>query len=66
MNKEKWEDWDYEEEPKKIGYVSVDGNWIPIDMVEFLNVEEDLHGRDLVTFIYNNQTYESLVVIKYS
>lgn len=46
-------------------YVSVDGQDIPSDSVEFLDIEEDgLTGRDLMTFNYKGKKYQSLVFIK--
>lgn len=51
--------------PEEVSCVIVDGEKIPIDNVEFLNVEEDLYGRDLVSFIYEGKERKSLVVKKY-
>jgi hypothetical protein len=45
-------------------YVCVEGEWIDMDIVEFLNVEEDISGRDLITFNYNDKTYSSFVINK--
>jgi hypothetical protein len=32
--------------------------------VETLNIEEDISGRDLLTFEYNGQTYKSYVLTR--
>jgi hypothetical protein len=50
--------YDYEENPT---YVMVDGVRIKTTEVETLNIEEDISGRDLLTFEYNGQTYKSYV-----
>jgi hypothetical protein len=43
-------------------YVLVNGEEILLDDVEFLNIEEDVSGRDLVTFTYNGETKKSFVI----
>lgn len=45
-------------------YVMVNNNWIPVSDTEFLNIEEDLQGYDLMTFKYNGKTYRSRVTIR--
>ena len=45
-------------------YVIVDGKEVLVDDTEFLDIEEDIHGRDCITFIYNGQTHKSLVFRK--
>lgn len=57
------EDLDYI--PEQISCVIVNGNYIPTNNVEILNVEEDIYGRDLITFKYLEETRQSLAVIKY-
>lgn len=42
----------------------VDGKLIPVDDVEFVNIEEDIRGVDLMTFIYENQERKSYVINK--
>jgi hypothetical protein len=51
-----------EHEPK--GYVFVNGEEISIDKVEVYDIEEDLTGRDLVTFIYNGKNHQSYIILK--
>lgn len=51
--------------PEEVSCVIVDGELVPLHNVEFLNIEEDWSGRDLVTFIYNNKRRQSNVVKKY-
>jgi len=41
--------------------VMVKGEWIPVDDTEFLNIEEDLQGYDLMTFKYKGNNYRSRV-----
>ena len=65
-----WNDFNMEEDianwiPEQVSCVIVDGEYIPIDNVEFLNVEEYIDGRDLVTFKYAGKERKSHVVIKY-
>ena len=43
-------------------YVIVDGEFISTEDVEFINIEEDISGRDLMTFIYKNQERKSYVI----
>ena len=46
-------------------YVIVDGEYVHMDDVEFLNIEEDISGRDLVTFKYKGKEYQSYVCSGY-
>ena len=48
--------WEYK------GHVNVNGNWIPVDQVEFIDIEEDIRGYDLMTFRYNGVEYSSKIV----
>ena len=48
----------------KQGYVIVNGDYVSVDAVEFLDISEDITGRDLMTFIYKGETRESFVVIR--
>jgi len=47
-------------------YVCIEGEYIPFDedKMEFLNIESDEYGRDVLTFIYDNKKYKSLIVLK--
>lgn len=45
-------------------HVNINGEWISMDEVQFENIEEDMMGRDMVTVIYNGQTYRSLVTLR--
>jgi len=47
-----------------IPYVTLNGEEIRLDNVEFLNIEEDINGRDLVTFKHDGETHQSYVVNK--
>jgi len=51
--------------PKQLPCVIVDGEHIPVENVETLNLEEDSSGRDLLTFKWKNETKQSFVVIRY-
>jgi hypothetical protein len=42
-------------------YVSVNGQKIDIEETEFINIEEDIYGRDLMTFSYKGKEYQSYV-----
>jgi hypothetical protein len=42
-----------------------EGEWIPLDQTKFLNIEEDIHGHDVIEFSYKNKNYKSKVIIKY-
>lgn len=51
--------------PEHLVYVPEE-DWIPWneDTMEFLNIEEDEMGRDLITFLYKGKEYKSLVRTK--
>jgi len=51
--------------PEEISCVIVNGEKISVDNIEFLDVEEDTNGRDLVTFMYLGEKRKSYVVKKY-
>lgn len=46
----------------QIPYVMLNGEEIRLDNVEFLNIEEDMNGRDLVTFKHEGETRQSYVI----
>ena len=46
---------------KKMSFVIVKGDRIPTEQVEFLNIEEDFDGADLMTFNYDGEQYKSRV-----
>ena len=53
-------------DPKPIPLVHIgEGNWIPLDQTEFLNIEENIYGEDVVTFNYKNKEYKSKIITKY-
>jgi hypothetical protein len=58
----KIKDLDIEHYPQS--HVLVEGEWIPVSVTEFLNISEDIHGRDVMTFTYGGKVYESLVIMK--
>lgn len=45
-------------------YVYVNGEKIDVEKVEFLNIEEDISGRDLMTFIYEGKEYQSFITLR--
>ncbi len=45
-----------------ISHVSVKGEWIPLDSVEFVDISEDLQGYDIVTFVYEGEQRQSRVI----
>jgi hypothetical protein len=51
--------------PEQISIVRVNGAEIAVDDVEVLNIEEDIHGRDVLTFKYMGEVKTSLVTTKY-
>lgn len=51
--------------PEEVSCVVVEGEHIPVDNVEFINIEEDVTGKDLMTFKYNGQTKKSYIIKKY-
>jgi hypothetical protein len=53
---------EYGWEPKP--HVMIDGDWVPMDDVQFENIEEDMLGRDMVTVTYNGKTFKSLVTLR--
>lgn len=57
-------DEDWESEYQATSYVSVDGEYVPVDEVEFLNIEEDIMGKDLMTFKYAGKRMTSHIIIK--
>ena len=60
-SKKKFYDSDHGE---RQSYVMVNNNWIPVSETEFLNIEEDLQGYDLMTFKYKEKQYRSRVTIR--
>lgn len=42
-------------------YVTCNGQEINVDDVEFLDIEEDFNGRDLMTFGYQGEVHKSYV-----
>jgi|TARA_R110002051_G_scaffold131160_3_gene205049 hypothetical protein len=51
-------------QPHHIPYVMLNGEEIRLDNVEFLNIEEDISGRDLVTFKHEGETHQSYVITR--
>ena len=49
---------------EKASHISYNGEWIPLSEVEFVNIEEDFSGRDLITFRKDGKEYQSFVVLK--
>ena len=54
-----------EEKPKSWVYADEHG-WIDLSEAKFLNISEDLYGRDKVYFEYDGQEYESMVISSYN
>jgi hypothetical protein len=50
------------DEPK--AHVMFNGDWIPLDSVTFENVEEDIQGRDLITFTHEGVTKQYYVTMQ--
>jgi hypothetical protein len=49
---------------KPKGYVTIEGEYVPICNVEVLDISEDFLGRDLVKFKYLNEELESYIVVR--
>jgi hypothetical protein len=47
---------------KTKGFVIVKGEMISVDKVEFIDIEEDISGRDLMTFEYKGKVYQSYIL----
>ena len=41
-----------------------DGEWIPTDKVEFVDISEDIQGYDLMTFIYEGKEIQSRITTR--
>ena len=39
-----------------------DEGWIDLSVAKFLDIAEDMFGRDKITFEYSGQTHESIAV----
>ena len=42
-------------------YVACSGQEVNVDDVEFIDIEEDFNGRDLMTFAYDGEVRKSYV-----
>jgi hypothetical protein len=51
--------------PKQMPCAVIDGKFVPVENLETVNIEEDISGRDLVTFKWKGQERQSFVVLKY-
>jgi len=47
-----------------VSHINYKGEWIPLSKVEFVNIEEDFNGRDLVTFHKNGKKHQSFVTLR--
>ena len=47
-----------------VPHVMVNGEWIPVDETEFVNISEDLFGKDVYEFEYQGKVYSSHVILK--
>lgn len=58
-------DFDYEEStPTPMVHIG-NGEWIPIEKVEVTNVEEDIHGQDVLSFNYRGKSMQSKIITKH-
>lgn len=44
--------------------VNVEGEWISVDQVEFIDIQEGLQGEDVMTFGYQGEIYKRTVMRK--
>jgi len=49
---------------KQTSHINYNGELIPLSSVEFVNIEEDFSGLDLVTFRKDGKEYQSFVILK--
>lgn len=49
---------------KTKGSVIVKGEIISVKKVKFIDIEEDISGRDLMTFEYEGKVYKSFIFTK--
>jgi len=47
-----------------VSHISYKGEWMPLSKVEFVNIEEDFSGRDLVTFRKDGREHQSFVTLR--
>lgn len=47
-----------------VAHICVQGEWMPLSQVEFLDISEDIQGFDIVTFLYEGKEYQSRVINK--
>jgi len=64
MNKDLDDELRIIETPQMIAHVSYKGDWLPMQNVTFLNIEEDMQGKDVVTFEHQNATHKSYVTFR--
>jgi len=64
MSKNKFDDDIIDLKPIPMVYIG-EGNWIPLDQTEFLNIEENIYKEDIVTFSHKNKEYKSKIITKY-
>jgi hypothetical protein len=50
--------------PEQIPHIIIDGNFVPVKNVEILNIEEDVSGRDLLTFKWEGEEKKSFIILK--
>jgi hypothetical protein len=55
------DDFYIEREPA--AFVLVNGERVNVKDVETLDISEDFHGRDVLTFMYNGKRYESYIIL---
>jgi hypothetical protein len=48
----------------RVSHINYNGEWIPLSKVEFVNIEEDFSGRDLVTFRKDGKDHQSFVTLR--
>lgn len=46
----------------KNGFVMVNGEYVSVKNVMFIDIEEDIQGRDVMTFEYNGEIRKSYIV----
>lgn len=65
MNTVVEDETDLWESVQRVAYFTVNGEEIPVESVEILDIEEDFSGRDLYTFLYEGKEVQSFAKHKY-
>jgi len=51
------------ENKETIAWVYAKNKWVDSDIVEFLNISEDIFGRDQMNFKYKGKEWSSIIIV---